>query len=87
LKEVELKCARPGEEILDRQQLEYSQDRSMKLHQFYQSLAKTGKYDRIDLNRIIEEIAADQEISREIKEETVKRIALAREELSKGNDE
>jgi hypothetical protein len=58
-----------------------------KLHRFYQEILWTGKYDRIDLDRIIEDIAADQELSKEIKEETVKRIALAREELSKGDDE
>jgi predicted phosphodiesterase len=87
LKEQELKTARPGEEVLDRKQLEYSQDRSIKLHRFYQEIARTGKYDRIDLDKIIEDIAADQELSKEIKEETVKRIALAREELLRGNDE
>ncbi len=85
--ERELKCAAPGEEVLDRQQLENSRDRSFKLYQFYQKIAQTGKYDRIDLGKIIEEIAADSEISKAIKEETVKRIALAREELSKDNEE
>lgn len=87
IREQELMTARPGEEVLNRQQLEYSQDRSIKLHRFYQEISKTGKYDRLDLDKIIEEIAADEDISSEIKEETVKRIALAREELSKGDDE
>lgn len=85
--ERELSGAKPGEEVLDRQQLEYSQDRNLKIQQFYQNLVRTGKYERIDLNKIIEEIAADQEVSREVKDETVKRIALAKEELSHGDRE
>lgn len=85
--ERELTSAKPGEEVLDRQQLEYYKDRSMKIHQFYQNLVNTGNYERIDLDKIIEEIAADEEVGREVKEETVKRIALAREELSHGERE
>ncbi|MDP4181379.1 MAG: metallophosphoesterase [Bacillota bacterium] len=85
--ERELKCASPGEEILDRKQLEYAQDRNVKLYKFYQELSETGRFEKTDLNKIIDEISADQNISREVKDETIRRIALAREELANGEEE
>jgi DNA repair exonuclease SbcCD nuclease subunit len=80
--ERELKSAAPGNEVLDRRQLEYAQDRNVKLHRFYQELSETGKFQKADLNKIIDDITADQNISREVKHETIKRIATAKEELS-----
>lgn len=77
-----LKSAAPGNEVLDRRQLEYAQDRNVKLHRFYQQLSETGKYQKADLGKIIDDITADENISREVKYETIKRIAVAKEELS-----
>ncbi len=80
--ERELTSAAPGNEVLDRRQLEYAQDRNVKLHKFYQELSETGKFQKADLNKIIDDITADQNISREVKYETVKRLATAKEELT-----
>ncbi len=87
IKEIELESALPGEEVLDRLQLEASQDRNLKMHEFYQAINSAGEFKKIDLNSIIEEIASNQELSREVKEQAVKRIAAARESLSGGEEE
>lgn len=87
IREVELSTALPGDEVLDRLLLERSQDRSLKLHEFYQRISDTRDFKRIDISNIIEEIAADQELPRDVKNEAVRRIAAARESLSSGEDD
>lgn len=82
MKEIELTSALPGEDVLDRLQLERSQDRTAKLHQFYQGIAASGEFKRIDLNRMIEEIVSNQELSTAVKDEAIRRIAAASESLS-----
>lgn len=85
--EYELKNALPGNEVLDRTMLESSQDRNMKLHLFYQGITAAGKFAKIDLNNIIEEIASNNVLSPEVKDEAIRRIAVARENLSSGSEE
>ncbi|MCX8131922.1 MAG: metallophosphoesterase [Clostridia bacterium] len=85
--EIELASALPGEEVLDRTQLESSQDRILKLHQFYQGISSNSQFKRIDINRILEEISANSEISTRVKEESLRRIAIARENFSNDQDE
>lgn len=87
MKEIELESALPGEDVLDRTQLEYSQERSLKLIQFYQGIESSCSYNRINLNHIINEIASKNDVSSEIKDEAVKRIAIAREGMFMGDDE
>ncbi len=87
IEEIELKTARPGHEVLDREKLEAAKDRNLKLHQFYQGIEASGKYKKIDISQIVEEIASNDELSREVKEEALRRIGIARESFSKGQDE
>ncbi|WP_010252078.1 metallophosphoesterase family protein [Acetivibrio cellulolyticus] len=87
IQEIELKSALPGEEVLDREALEMSKDRSLKLHQFYQGIAESMDYKKIDLANIVEEIASNQDLSREVKEEALRRIALAQESFAMGQEE
>jgi len=77
---VPLECARPGEEVLDREHIENAQNRAYKLNQFFQNIEASGDYKqiRIEINDIIEEIVASQGVTDEVKIETVKRIELAR---------
>jgi len=86
IQDIELKSALPGDEVLDRAQLESSQDRMLKLHNFYNSLSKSTQYNKIDLNKIIYDIASDQNVQEEVKNEAVRRITAARESLSLDED-
>ncbi len=85
--EVELKSALPGDEVLDRTQLEISKDRLAKLNQFYSDVSKTSQFTRIDLEEIINEIAANSELNHEVRNEALRRISVARENLSRGDSE
>lgn len=87
IKEIELTTALPGEEVLDREALEMSKNRSLKLHQFYQSIAVSMEYKKIDISAIVEEIASNQDLRIEVKEEALRRIAIAQESFSSGQDE
>jgi exonuclease SbcD len=84
---IELETALPGDEVLDREKLEAAKDRTLKLHQFYQSISASGEYKKIDISELIEEIAANDELGRDVKEEALRRIAIARESFSTGQDE
>ena len=85
--EIQLKTALLGEEVLDRDKLEASKDRNLKLHEFYQGISSKGEYKKIDILQIINEIASDENLSSEVKEEALRRIGIAREGLSKGGEE
>ena len=87
LEEIELSCAPDGEEVLDRTQLESSQDRNLKLNEFYRGIENVDNYKKIDLDSLIEELASNQEVNVEVKNEAIRRISAARERLSSGEDE
>ena len=79
-----LKSALPGEEILNREHIEMAQNREYKLNQFFQNIEASGEYEhvRIDINKMIEEIASSQGLKEEVKKETIKRIDQARQSLA-----
>lgn len=86
IREIELKSALPGEEVLDREELEKAKDRSLRLHQFYQDISETMEYKKIDIASIVEDIASNQDLSREVKEEALRRIAIAQESFATGQE-
>mgnify|MGYP000648387614 FL=1 len=86
IREIELKSALPGEEVLDREELERAKDRNVRLHQFYQGISKSMEYKKIDIAGIVENIASNQDLSREVKEEALRRIAIAQESFADGQD-
>lgn len=73
--------------MLDREKLEAAKDRNLKLHRFYQGIEASEKYKKINISQIVEEIALSDDLSREVKEEALRRIGIARENLSKGQDD
>lgn len=87
VEEIELKCALSGDDVLDRSQLESAQSRTLKLFQFYQGIENTEKFKKIDLDTIFAQIASDNQISKEVRDEAIRRLAAARERLSSGEEE
>jgi len=86
IEEIELESALPGDEVLDREELERAKDRNLKLHQFYQGITKSMEYKKIDIAGIVENIASNQELSKEVKEEALRRIAIAQESFASGQE-
>lgn len=86
IREIELKSALPGDEVLDREELERAKDRNLKLHQFYQGISESLEYKKIDIASIVENIASNQDLSKEVKEEALRRIAIAQESFAMGQE-
>jgi len=72
--------------VLDREKLEAAKDRNLSCTSFTRELRhREGTKNRY--SQIVEEIASSDELSREVKEEALRRIGIARENLAKGQDE
>lgn len=76
-----LKCAKPGEEVLDRSVIEKNMFRSEKIIQFKQSVDSSQDFNKLDINHIISNLTKAENIEDNIKLEAIKRIEQAQIEL------
>lgn len=76
---VDLKCARPGDEVLDRSKVEEEEFRAARLAGFVQQLRSSSEFKSYGLEEIIAEIARTTGASESVKAESLRRIAEARE--------
>ncbi|OYD09520.1 metallophosphoesterase family protein [Paludifilum halophilum] len=76
-----LRCAAPGEEVLDRSYLEQAAYREEKMASFVQEVRAAGDFRGMDVIDIVEEIAGLEEIDDEVKYEAMRRIAVVQERL------
>lgn len=81
IKEIELKSALPGEEVLDRDKLERVRERRFMLQRFYRELAEGEAYSSVDMDNVINDIASRHGLGQEVREEVIRRIKAAREDL------
>lgn len=81
---IPIKCAQPGYEVLSREHLENEVERKAQLERFLSLLAQEGEAKFLEVQEIVEDIALRESLPEEVKAEALKRIALAREALSKG---
>ncbi len=81
---IKLQTALPGEQVLNREHIEAEYDRTLKLNQFFRSVGAVRDYEqaRIDINRIIEEIASSEGLEDNVRLETIRRLELARQNFS-----
>ncbi|SJZ31210.1 metallophosphoesterase family protein [Selenihalanaerobacter shriftii] len=77
-----LTSARDGNEVLDRSQIELNEYRQKKLAGFVQDIESAGEFNFMEIDKILEELAENQNLGKEIKEQARERIAKAREKLS-----
>jgi DNA repair exonuclease SbcCD nuclease subunit len=82
---IKLKTAKPGKEVLDRQQIELSIYRNERLMQFKQSIDSSTSFEKLDITHILNTLANAEEISSEVKEEAINRISLAQMDI-KGDE-
>lgn len=79
---VELKSAKPGEEILDRSKIEAEQKRQYAMEEFATLIKDNdGKHTLVDVNAIVERIAKAENLSPEVVEIALDKIASAKENL------
>jgi len=72
-----LKSAKPGEEVLDRSEMERHQFKGIKMAEFKESLDSTSKFNSLDIFNLLLEISKSENISKEVKEESLKRVEKA----------
>lgn len=84
---IRLKSARPGEEVLDKSTQEAQMARERALADFIQGIGDTSQFEVLEVQVIMERIADNQGVPPRVKEEALRRLGLAQEELAKGGEE
>lgn len=72
-----LKCTKPGEEVLDRSEMERHQFKGIKLVEFKESIDATTNYNSLDIFDLLLKISKSENISEEVKKEALKRVEEA----------
>lgn len=72
---IPLKSAIKGENILDRREIENSIFKSEKLFEFKQSIDTAINFDKLDINDILIEVSNTKNVTEEVKQEALRRIA------------
>lgn len=84
---VMLKCALKGDEVLDRSAIEDAQERNLKLYGFFQQISANDEFRKVDIQSILQQIASSENVKAEVKNETIRRIEIARQNLFNGEEE
>ncbi|ARK30934.1 metallophosphoesterase family protein [Halalkalibacter krulwichiae] len=79
LKEVTIKSARTGEEVLDRTFLEKAVHQEEKLHSFVQQVKEASKFQSLNMSDIILEIASLKNVEEKVKQEALRRMTVIEE--------
>ncbi|MDI6601611.1 MAG: metallophosphoesterase family protein [Thermoanaerobacteraceae bacterium] len=79
IRKEKLKTAKKGEEVLDRTALEATHMHREKLEEFAREIRSSGMNRAINITDIINEIVKNQNLNSAIKEEALRRIAMAQE--------
>ncbi|WP_026895077.1 metallophosphoesterase family protein [Clostridiisalibacter paucivorans] len=77
IKLIPLKNILPGEEVLDREQLDLSIYRSEKLIQFKQSVDSAGDFEKLGINHILDNLLMAENVEEKVKKEAISRIEQA----------
>lgn len=77
IKLVKLKCAKPGDEVLDKTQMRQEEFRRQKLNEFVSQVNSYGSFEILNLQKIINDISLRDSIPLDIKDEAIRRIADA----------
>ncbi|MDT8858954.1 exonuclease SbcCD subunit D [Alkalihalobacillus sp. MEB130] len=87
LKEVGIKSARKGEEVLDRTFLEKAVHQEEKLHSFVQQVKETSQFQTLNMSDIILEIASLKNVEEKVKQEALRRMTVIEEVWKDGEYE
>jgi DNA repair exonuclease SbcCD nuclease subunit len=74
---IPLEVAKSGYEVLDRTELEKNIYRNERIMEFKQTIDSALNFDKVDINDILIEVAISENVNEKVKEEALKRIAIA----------
>lgn len=72
---IQLKSAKPGEDVLDRTEMENSSFKSERISEFKHSIDAAMDFEKMNLNDILIEVTLSEGVSEKVKEEALRRIA------------
>ena len=72
---LNLTSAKPGEEVLDRTEIEKSTFRGERIIEFKQTIDSAINFEKMDINDLLLEVTLAENLSDRVKEEAIKRIA------------
>lgn len=84
---IALQAARPGDEVLDRSQEEAQMARERALADFIQGVGSTAQFEVLEVQAIMDRIAENGGVPPRVREEALRRLGLAQEELAGGGEE
>jgi len=76
-----LKSARPGEEVMDRSLVEETVFRHQRLQEFAAAVAASGESNLLTIEEMLNRVATDESLSSPVRDETMRRIATAQEQV------
>lgn len=74
IEERYLKSAKPGEEVLDRSEMERHQFKGIKIAEFKESIEASANYKSLDIFDLLLRISKSENISEDVKSEALKRV-------------
>ena len=77
VKLIDLKIAKEGKEVLNRQEIENHIFKSERLFEFKRSIDNSVNFEKLEINEILMEVSNAEGVSQEVKEEALRRIALS----------
>jgi len=87
LEKIRLQSAPPGEDVLDRSRLEEATFREQRLASYLAEVKSAASYQWTDVRALIEKIAQAEKLEQKVRDEALRRIALAEEALACGEGE
>lgn len=77
IREVILRSARPGEEVLDRKEIERHKFKGIKINEFKEIIDSSTNLTNLDIFSLLREISRNENISQKVREEALKRVETA----------
>ncbi|WP_096435337.1 metallophosphoesterase family protein [Alteribacter populi] len=87
LTEHQIRCAKKGEDVLDRTFLEKASQNEEKLHEFVQQVREHADFQTLNIGDIINEIASNRQVDEPVRGEALRRITIVQERWEGGDNE
>ncbi len=76
IRQIPLKTALPGEEVLDRKEIENNLFKSERIFEFKQTIDAALDFEKMDINEVLMEVSSAENVGDDVKKEALRRIAL-----------
>lgn len=75
IREVPIKCALPGEEVLNRDYIEINEFKAERMYEFIETIENSMNFKKLNLYDLVNEITNSENFDPRVKDEAIKRIS------------